>query len=145
MVKRNFRRKQRSSDPEMVGQRRPTGTFKTATVKWKLKVMGEMVDLGMTRAELSRRLKKLTGTGSAQAIKDLLGPIGTPVDQLKDSSTKLMPAIHQVFGWPPPADEEGEEKSEDILQSRFNAIFPDLSQTEREFIEMLVAKRTRKP
>ncbi len=143
MRKRNFRPKQRSSAPNMAGQRRPIGTFKTATVKWKLSVMARMDELGVSRAELSRTLKKLTGTGTASALKDLLGPKGTPAAQLKESSTKLKPAIHQALGWAPPSEDDGAEKSGDILQDRFNAIFPDLTQTEREFIELLVAKRSR--
>jgi len=96
----------------------------------------------MSRAQFSRELKKATGTGTTAMVTQLLG---REDEQPKASSTKLKPAIHKILGWPAPADDDHPQKSADILRDQFLGIWPTLNDTEREVIEMIVAKRSRRP
>jgi hypothetical protein len=125
----------------MTGQRRPVGTFRTATVEWKLKVRARMEELGMSRADFSRALKAMTGTGTAQTLRNLLGR----EDEVptKSSSTKLMAPIHKILGWPAPTDDEGQQKSYGDLRDRFLKAFPDLDDTDRSVVDLIVAKYTK--
>lgn len=140
MRKTHFRNKRRSSDSEMAGQRRPIGTYRTASIEWKLAVIARMDELDLSRAEMSRRLRAITGTGTAQALSNLLGREGAaPVA----SSTKLMPVIHRVLGWKPPPGDDKPEKSDDDLRDGIINAWPDLDTTDRAIIAAIVAKRTR--
>lgn len=117
------------------------GTPKTASVEWKLKVRARMEELGISRASMSRELKKLTGTGTPQSVTQLLGPEGgMPVE----SSTKLMPAYHKILGWPPPRDEGETDDESNALLNRLRRVWPDLSEPELDLIDMIVAKRDRR-
>jgi len=123
----------------MAGQRRPLGTFRTASVELKLAIMARMDALGMNRADMSRALKALTGTGTPQALSNLLGREGsTPVE----SSTKLLPAIYKVLGWKWIEDEQPKNSDDKLRDDILNA-WPDLDATERAIIAAIVAKRTR--
>lgn len=120
----------------MARQRRPSGTFRTATVEWKLRVRA-VVDAsgGISRTELA----DATGVTSA-AISQLLG---REDQQPKKSSTRLMPAIHKALGWRPPTD-GNPDKSVDDLHDELTKTWPTLDETERAVIAMIVARRTKK-
>lgn len=139
MVKRNLAKKRRPSDPEMVGQRRPKGTPDTATVAWKLKVRARLTEIGMSRAEFSRQLRKATGSGTTAMVSQFLG---REDEEPKESSTKLRPAIHKILGWEPPVEDVA-EKIADGLRDRLSTVWPDLDDTDRALIDLIVARHTK--
>lgn len=116
----------------MAQQRRPQGTFQTATAEWKRAVNERMAELDMSRADLAREI----GTSPA-SVSLLLGSAGAP---LVTSSTKLMPAIHRALRWPPPRSSRG-ESSVDELHEKLTQLWGDLDETERAVITMIVARR----
>lgn len=120
----------------MTRQRRPAGTFRTATPELKLKVIARMQELGVTRADLARAANVTTA-----AITLFLGKEGT---KPKKSSTKLLPAIYKALKWPPPEDANPDEIV-DELHDELTRVWPELDDTERAVLAMIVAKRTKRP
>ena len=117
----------------MTRQRRPSGTFRTATSETKLRILERMAELGMSRADLARETKTTTA-----AMSQFFGPVGTTP---KTSSTKLLPAIHKALKWPAP-DSAAAEIVDD-LHDELTTIWSTLDSTERAVLEMIVARRTR--
>lgn len=74
-----------------VTQRRPVGPDWPIDKDWKEAVLDEMRARGWSQAELARHV----GVTPA-SISYLLSPS-------KTWQSKLVPAVHAVFGWPPPA------------------------------------------
>ncbi len=84
----------------VVLQRRPGGSQGRATVAWKLKVIRRMNDLDMSQAELARACDV-----SPASINQLLGKVGAPARELKESGCRYIAKVHAALSWPPPADE----------------------------------------
>lgn len=119
------------------GQRRPKGTFKTATIAWKLRVRERLDEIPMTRTELAKAVNVSTA-----AITQLLGR--EDEQPKKTSSTKLKPSIHEALGWPAPTDDADEEPPRDPLQAKFLRAWPHLDDTERQLIELIVERHKKK-
>ena len=119
----------------MSPQRRPSGTMRTATTAWKLRVRQRIVELDMSRSDLARACSVTPAT-----ILNVLGR----EDALSPPTTtcRIMPQIHRALGWPPPADAMP-QKTVDDLHDRLTRAWPDLDATERAVIDLIVARRTK--
>lgn len=118
----------------MTRQRRPNGTFRTATADMKVRILERMAELGMSRADLARETKATTA-----AMSQFFGREGTAP---KTSSTKLLPAIYKALKWPPP-DDDSQAEIVDDLHDELTTIWQTLDSTERAVLQMIVARRTK--
>lgn len=112
----------------LVTQPRPKGTFNTCTRAWKRHVAILMKARGMTKVELGAIVDATPQALSGLLLSD------------KDSSSKLKTKIEKALGW----DGRLDSSDDDPLKQHFLAIWEDLSEAERAFIETSVKIRARK-
>src|SRR4051812_8915558 len=87
-------------------------------IEWKDAVSKRMEELGISRAELSRRCKV-----SDAAISILFKP--------DTETSRLVPAIHRALGWPPPAMLP---VWLDAQRAHLEAVWPNLSDDDRRLL-----------
>jgi hypothetical protein len=91
----------------------------------------------MKRTDLAKAIDVSTA-----AITQTLGREDRP--PTKASSTRLMFAIHEAIGWPPPADDDKAKEEGDPLRARLLSTWPYLDDTERQFLELIVERHKKK-
>lgn len=111
----------------MPGQRRPKGPTWIASEKWKREVQHAMKEQGISRAELSRRVRV-----SDAAITQLFRP-STP-------TSRLVPLINRALGLTAPTQSSGEHDSN---MAALQELWPDLNDDERKALVVMagVARR----
>lgn len=89
-----------------------------ATTEWKRKVLELMEQLGISRAELSRRINV-----SDAAI--------TVLFRETTATSRLVPAVNSVVGLAPPMMLPVDS---DAMRERLNAVWPRLSEDDRKLL-----------
>ncbi len=110
-----------------VTQRRPTGPDWPLDATWKQSVIDELDRRGMNQRDLARIL----GVTPA-AVSYLLSPT-------KTWQSKLVPAVHEALGWPPPTAPSSTDDLEDIRR-----LWSELSAEQRLLVQNLAEQLTRK-
>lgn len=87
-----------------VTQRRPKGPDWPIDARWKADVLEEMRRRGLTQADVADRLGV-----SRPAVSYLLS-------STKTWQSKLVPAVHELLGWPPPSSASSTDDLEQIRQ-----------------------------
>lgn len=107
--------------PEEVPTDRSSGMPYPITDEWRTKARARMLELGITKADLHRRLQCSDAT-----ISHILGEGDGP----RSKATVLMPAIHRILQWPPPALPE-DSIDDDPVRNELAGIYDAMTEEQR--------------